>query len=847
MNGFFGKYSRIIFGITLFLLVVIGVLGLSYLNTVKLQEDSKLVELSALQAALPQQLSKSLLNVYNEYIVGENYRKDLNEIVDVVNKFDQGVEDLNTNKLALTIGQDNLNKTSELWEPLSSRVKAINERLEEQLNTQEEDGATIQAALLELSEYAEVSVEFIAQILEELSQQINSTGANQQLSLLLELEQVNAHRISESVLLLNRNYFRGVSFEKEVADLNKNLQEFEKFFSILGAGGQLVTSSGVEFELPLLTSEEQLSLVQELKNAYLPLRADIQIFKDALEANGSRVSIPSLFVDVLAYSQSNANELSLQMQTLDKKASALVDEAADNNRLIQIGGLVASALIFLFILGNFFGNLRRSDQEVEVAQREAKQIFETVDQGLFLLNKDIKIGGQYSKELTAIFETENIANVELLKFLKDTVSESDLEKLTRYLKLLFDPKKKEKLIQGLNPLQKVSVQVVEKGRVINKFLRFGFSRVFNEDNKVESILTSVSDVTREALLQKQLEKESKKNEQQVSLLGTLLNTNIDLIPVFLKSTDASYQSLNEIMRKEARSSEEYKDKANELGIIIHKVKGESSALSIDMVTESCHEFEDELAKIQVKHFVDGNSFLPLVVILESLINYNVLIEDLNDRIFSKKTQSVESNAQSRGHSTSEGVGGFDSSYLFGFADKVAERLDKKVILKKSGLDAPGLPKKLVEALPALSSQFLRNSIAHGIEDTKTRKERGKPQAGKISLNLLRTADGFELDVMDDGNGIDEKAVITRALKLGLVTQDDAQKLSKQQIISLIFKPGFSIKDEVDEDSGRGMGMSAISKLINELNGRVSISTKVGEFTRFIIRFPSESKAVKKVA
>jgi len=61
---------------------------------------------------------------------------------------------------------------------------------------------------------------------------------------------------------------------------------------------------------------------------------------------------------------------------------------------------------------------------------------------------------------------------------------------------------------------------------------------------------------------------------------------------------------------------------------------------------------------------------------------------------------------------------------------------------------------------------------------------------------------------------------------------------------LIFKSGFSTTDDVDEDSGRGMGMSAISNLINDLNGRVSISTKVGEFTRFVIRFPLENQGVK---
>ena len=149
-----------------------------------------------------------------------------------------------------------------------------------------------------------------------------------------------------------------------------------------------------------------------------------------------------------------------------------------------------------------------------------------------------------------------------------------------------------------------------------------------------------------------------------------------------------------------------------------------------------------------------------------------------------------------------------------------------------------MPRSLIDALPAFTSQFIRNSIAHGIESAEERAAKGKPEIGRLNVSLINTSEGYELEVFDDGKGIDEKEVAARALKLGLVSEEELSQFSKQKIIGLIFKAGFTTNDEVDEDSGRGMGMSAISTLIEELKGRIWVSTKAGEYAKFVIRFPS---------
>lgn len=838
MGGFLGKYSRIIFGITLFLIIVLGVLGISYINTLNLQDDVNISESAATQAGLQQRLSKSLLTAYNAYTLGDDYEGSLEEITTTSLEFTKGLEELNNDQLALEIGKDNIETTSVLWTPLVDRIKEIEFRLDEVI-TAGDDAETFQTVILGLSESVPVTVSFIEQILTELSQGLISEQSGFDLGLVLELQEVNARKVEEKIYIIANKYSRGLTFENDLEDLEKALNGFDGAISVFKQGGELSTLRGEKIAFPALSSEKNDVLIGELEEIFKPLKADVTQLQKSVTENGTRATIPSLFVDVLSYTQENTNTLAGQMQSLSDKAVAQVEDLTNTNTNIQVFGAIASALIFLYILSNFFGNLRRSDEEVAVAQRESTQIFDTVDQGLFLLNDETKIGGQYSKELESIFGTEDVANKNLLQFLKDTVSEEDLSKLTRYIKLLFNPKKKERLIKDLNPIQKIAVQVHEHGRVSDKFLRFGFSRVFDESKNIESILTSVSDITREALLEKQLEKEAKRNDQQVALLTTLMNADTNLIPLFLRNSESTYDQMNDVLREDSKSFAEYKEKANKLGALIHKVKGESSALSIHVVTELCEEFEDNLDDIYKSDQADGNSFLPLVVILKNLISNNELIADLNERIFSKRTivdkasESGEYTGPDRRKSTN-----YDSSYLFEYAQKVAKRLDKKVQLKKSGLDSPNLPRSLIDALPAFTSQFIRNSIAHGIESAEERAAKGKPEIGRLNVSLINTSEGYELEVFDDGKGIDEKEVAARALKLGLVSEEELSQFSKQKIIGLIFKAGFTTNDEVDEDSGRGMGMSAISTLIEELKGRIWVSTKAGEYAKFVIRFPS---------
>jgi two-component system chemotaxis sensor kinase CheA len=133
--------------------------------------------------------------------------------------------------------------------------------------------------------------------------------------------------------------------------------------------------------------------------------------------------------------------------------------------------------------------------------------------------------------------------------------------------------------------------------------------------------------------------------------------------------------------------------------------------------------------------------------------------------------------------------------------------------------------------------MLRNSIDHGIENTPTRLANGKSEEGTIRLSATQKGSHVLILIEDDGSGIDLRKVRTVASTRGIFSADDAAALTDEAALDLIFLPGFSTHAKADEISGRGVGMDVVQQNIKRLNGRVSVQTKVGKGTTFIMEIP----------
>ncbi|CAM4075877.1 hybrid sensor histidine kinase/response regulator [Acinetobacter pragensis] len=147
-----------------------------------------------------------------------------------------------------------------------------------------------------------------------------------------------------------------------------------------------------------------------------------------------------------------------------------------------------------------------------------------------------------------------------------------------------------------------------------------------------------------------------------------------------------------------------------------------------------------------------------------------------------------------------------------------------------------LDRTILERLVTPFEHMLRNAIDHGLEDTVDRLALHKPEVGNIILNISRQGTDVLVSFSDDGKGIDEAKIKAKALSQGLIKED--QFLEKQEVLQLIFHPGFSTAQAVTQISGRGVGLDVVQSEIKALGGHVTVDSELGKGTTFTIRVPT---------
>ena len=159
--------------------------------------------------------------------------------------------------------------------------------------------------------------------------------------------------------------------------------------------------------------------------------------------------------------------------------------------------------------------------------------------------------------------------------------------------------------------------------------------------------------------------------------------------------------------------------------------------------------------------------------------------------------------------------------------------------KQIRLDIQGegteLDKTIVEQLSNPFKHLIRNSIDHGIEMPDIRQARGKSPQGTITLNAFHKEGSIQIEIKDDGGGIDANKILAIARKKGVVAADE--ELTDDESVRLIFRAGFSTAKAVSDLSGRGVGMDVVRRDIEALRGQIDIQTQVGEGSVFRIKLP----------
>jgi two-component system chemotaxis sensor kinase CheA len=633
-------------------------------------------------------------------------------------------------------------------------------------------------------------------------------------------QRVVSQRVARTLLELDAARAAGKPYDPAtLKELRTGAQTFQVTMAAFRQGGVVPGGDGKPVRLDPVDSERARQLQAAVETLWTPYLARLQplLQKDDFT--------PAQLASALAYSQASNLALLNAANEFVTEAQAIGASRASRLRAIQTTGIVLSLLNFAYTVFASLRHLFANDRKVEIAQQETAEILNTVKEGLFLLDPQMKIGSQYSASLSPVLGRPVQAGADFVEMLRDMVPADVLTLACDYIGLLFGDHVKEALIGDLNPLTSIEVMVRgENGAPTRRFLTLQFNRV-REDGKISHLLVTVFDVTMQLELERALAEAKGMAKAEMEVMLDLLKINPDTLNLFLKGAEETLLDINEHLGA-AGGALDYRRTVNTVFRKIHTLKGEAATLGIDMFETLAQQFETLLSGLREKGAVSGDDLLALPFPLEEFLQRIAMVRQLTGRLAAYHDAfAPAANSDTFAINLSQ------------LAQRVAHDHGKQVHLVTELDLLHSLPRKMSAELKDITIQLLRNAVTHGIEPAAERQGQSKPAAGSIYVTLKPSDAGeYELTLRDDGRGLSPQTIKAELLRSGRYTEAQLADLDERQIVMKIFEPGFSTAREVSRDAGHGVGMDVVKHRIEQLGARLRISSRAREYTQFSIHF-----------
>jgi signal transduction histidine kinase len=531
-----------------------------------------------------------------------------------------------------------------------------------------------------------------------------------------------------------------------------------------------------------------------------------------------------------------------------------VVESGRSQRTLLLAGTALAAVLLAMML-YFALRARRAAAAAATAQRQVGDIFATVREGLFLVDRDLRIGAAHSDSLQTLLRAPTPAGSRFEDLLRPLVDDKTLQAATRFLGLLWKDKINEDLIDSVNPLSQVEAHFARpQGGRDTRYLSFSFRRVRSKDGEhgAETVLGTVADITDRVLLSQELEQVRAEHESQAAMLLQVMKVEPQQLEGFLGVLDSACRKANAMLTTPGTTQDDLRRKLNGVFRELHALKGEGTALGLSTISSRIHAMEEILTELRSHHQLAGNDFVPLVVRLDELLSHAAAITQMQQRVAAVRPALAELQAPPPELAGPGGTpAGGDASaprpadraaaletVLRQITREVATAVAREARLQTDGLAK--IPQAYAGVIKDICIQMIRNSICHGIEQPDERAIAGKARGGTIRVVFHdQGTDDYGLTVEDDGRGLDYEQILDRALRDGLLKPEQAMQLDRASIFRLIFQPGFTTATTISEHAGRGVGLDVVTAMIRERGGRIGVSTAPGQYTRFKILLPKK--------
>jgi signal transduction histidine kinase len=318
---------------------------------------------------------------------------------------------------------------------------------------------------------------------------------------------------------------------------------------------------------------------------------------------------------------------------------------------------------------------------------------------------------------------------------------------------------------------------------------------------------------------------------QRDLYRSLLMSDPGVLAAFFHHALRSVETIRSTLRQPTRQAGAFREKMEQLQRELQSMDQAMKGLQLSTVQARLHSAAGAIQDIVLRPDITGNDLLPAMVLLEELCGH--LLVACNSAALHVPPGDeawLEEELQEDGDRRPQHR---IAMALHMLCEKLCEQYGKRVGLITIGLE--DIPDSWGSALFDLLGQLVRNTIEHGIEAPAQRVAAAKPEAGSMAIEFIdRGSEGYDLNVQDDGAGLNVERIAEAAVRLGLLKIDPKRPLAPNRVINLIFQPGVSTAHDAER---RGLGMQIVREQVQRLNGKLNIAAKRGRYVRFHITLP----------
>lgn len=576
------------------------------------------------------------------------------------------------------------------------------------------------------------------------------------------------------------------------------------------------------------------------------------VFKQIFTAQS--LVLPLVFLVFMALILNVLVSIELLVSKTKDIGEGMLDQKITIDRRDELGSLQSAFEKMRCSLRNQIKQLddkvRERTHSLNLTQNELRELLNTIEEAIFTFNLDGSLNNEHSRQVESLFSDRLSSSKTVMDLFQLSVEQQ--QEFERWLKLMASP-------LGINQWDKyvklcpiLSLQTGESENI--RHLKIRYKPIIHQNLPLKVMVLALDmswQIEAEQILSSTRLEQAREIERILGIVGQ-----------GCQETDAFLLRFEQCLALQ-RTGLDGRQPLTNLMQQLHTLRGNCGIFGFDHLAECLFKAENhlkddragllnrermeiwvELEKEKLKLLTLRNRIyqgeIGSIAIDED--HYKRLIFDFRNGDLSLPNGGVDKDR------LLERIQNLDAIKLSVFARRFEKLLDRLAGQHHKSLQPFAvengelfLNRRLCSKIEPLIVHLLRNAIVHGIEDDRERKALGK-DLGKLTLRVLKTQDHVAFEVEDDGRGIDIEAIRKKHIDSALIDQATAVNMGESDWIEKIFDAGFSVKNEVTPDSGRGLGLSAVREELRQMGGQISLKQQFNKGCIFRIQIPVNFEA-----